>query len=486
MAMDLCHQGHLLMVVHNVPPGQLHLRPKSVKTRSLPHPPSGKKHRKRKHEAYEALATTMTSLAKEVSSLAVNQQWMMQQLTGRPAAPGEHSAGVSSSHWPAPRGATDDCEGISLIASDNLEDDYIGNRAATSPHPSDLGSDQSSSSHSVPSDASAALSDDEFIGLMCRAARRIKVEMPATTQAPPSRFDRARDATSTPSSLPVLPDFVREMTSVWQHPEAATPPMRQWAQFANINGADEVGFGAYPAMDDSIAALVLPPTALVGKDPSCPNKQCRTTEKWLRRTFYSTAFGARLMNTTSVLALYQMELIEDLSAAPAQEVVKELRKVSEVLVHLARGAAHSSGRSIASLWMARRHLWLAQSKLPEPDRNTLMKLPLSPGFTFGPGAVEMLRRAKESRESKKQWDQLLPRPPPAKRPRPGWGHASAHANGNSVPFSKSRPNAREHVQKHPAHSSAAVRHRPGTFTKPRQRGGYNPRNARPAAPPHSS
>src|SRR4029434_6353004 len=107
-----------------------------------------------------------------------------------PSAPGEHSAGASSSHWPAPRGATDDCEGISLIASDNLEDDYISNRAATSPHPSDLGSDQSSSSHSVPSDASAALSDDEFIGLMCRAARRIKVEMPATTQAPLSQFDR--------------------------------------------------------------------------------------------------------------------------------------------------------------------------------------------------------------------------------------------------------------------------------------------------------
>ena len=72
---------------------------------------------------------------------------------------------------------------------------------------------------------------------------------------------------------------------MWQHPEAATPPMRQWAQFANINGADEVGFGAYPAMDDSIAALVLLPTALVGKDPSCPNKQCRTTDKWLKRPY---------------------------------------------------------------------------------------------------------------------------------------------------------------------------------------------------------
>ena len=110
--------------------------------------------------------------------------------------------------------------------------------------------------------------------------------------------------------------------------------------------------------------------------------------------------------------------------------MKELRKVSEVLVNLARGAAHSSGRSIASLWMARRHLWLTQSKLPEPDRNTLMKLFLNPGFTFGPGAVEMLRRAKESRESKKQREQLLPRPPLAKRLRPGWGRASAHAIGN--------------------------------------------------------
>src|SRR4029434_7536748 len=48
---------------------------------------------------------------------------------------------------PCPWGATGDFEGISLIASDNLEDDYIGNRAATSPHPWDLSSDQSTQTH---------------------------------------------------------------------------------------------------------------------------------------------------------------------------------------------------------------------------------------------------------------------------------------------------------------------------------------------------
>lgn len=272
-----------------------------------------------------------------------------------------------------------------------------------------------------------------------------------------------------------------EMTSVWEHPDAANPPMRQWAQFANIHGADEVGFGAYPAMDDSIAALVLPPTALVGKDPSCPNKQCRATDKWLKKTFYNTAFGARLMNTASVLTLYQMELIDDLSAAPAQEVVEELRKVSEILVHLARGAAHSSGRSIASLWMARRHLWLAQSTLPEPDRNTLMKLPLTPGFTFGPGAVDMLRRAKELRESKKEWQQLMPRPPPPKRQRPSWGYAN-----NPNVYSRGRPNSQVNTQRQPVHASATVSRRPGSFARPRQRGSHRPRAAPPAAPQPSS
>lgn len=80
-----------------------------------------------------------------------------------------------------------------------------------------------------------------------------------------------------PCSLPVIPDFAIEIMSIWKHPEVANRPVRQWAQFANIHGANEVGFGSYPAMDYSIAALVLPPSALVGKDPSCSNKQCRAS-----------------------------------------------------------------------------------------------------------------------------------------------------------------------------------------------------------------
>ncbi|XP_063063581.1 E3 ubiquitin/ISG15 ligase TRIM25-like [Engraulis encrasicolus] len=99
-----------------------------------------------------------------------------------------------------------------------------------------------------------------------------------------------------------------------------------------------------------------------------------------------------------------MELIEDLSAAPAQELVEEFKKAFEILLHLAKGAAHSSGRSTASLWMTQRHLGLAQLKWPKQDRSRLMELPLTPGVTFGPGAADMLHRARESRVSKKEWE----------------------------------------------------------------------------------
>ncbi|XP_063054546.1 uncharacterized protein LOC134448817 [Engraulis encrasicolus] len=143
--------------------------------------------------------------------------------------------------------------------------------------------------------------------------------------------------------------------------------------------------------------------------------------------YVATTHPAATQQNTS-----EMELIEDLSAAPAQGLVEEFKKVFEILLHLAKGAAHSSGRSIASLWMAQRHLWLAQLKLPKQDRSRLMELPLTPGVAFGPGAADMLRRAKESRESKKEWEQLLPRPPPPKQNRPDKGY-SASTMANSVP-----------------------------------------------------
>lgn len=172
-------------------------------------PTSGKKHRKRKHEAYEALANTMASLVKEVSSLASSQQWVMQQLTERQTGPLGHSGETSASLQPIPQAADDDVELLSVMASDNLDGEYTGD-LATSPHPSDLSSGHGSALLSIPPETPGVLSGDEFFGLMCRATKRLHVDMPTATEAQPSLFDRRREAVNKPCSLPVLPDLTTD------------------------------------------------------------------------------------------------------------------------------------------------------------------------------------------------------------------------------------------------------------------------------------
>uniref|UniRef100_A0AAV2JSI8 Uncharacterized protein n=1 Tax=Knipowitschia caucasica TaxID=637954 RepID=A0AAV2JSI8_KNICA len=67
------------------------------------------------------------------------------------------------------------------------------------------------------------------------------------------------------------------------------------------------------------------------------------------------------------------------------------------MVQLMKEQAAVAGKSIASLWVTRRQLWLSQSPLQPEDQSGLMKLPVDPQAMFGPGAMSMLQQAQEAR-----------------------------------------------------------------------------------------
>ena len=56
-----------------------------------------------------------------------------------------------------------------------------------------------------------------------------------------------------------------------------------------------------------------------------------------------------------------------------------------------------AAKSIASLWVTRRQLWLCQSSLQSEDQSSLLRLPVDPQAMFGPGATGMLQQAQEAR-----------------------------------------------------------------------------------------
>ncbi|MGH0175396.1 UNVERIFIED_CONTAM: hypothetical protein FKN15_075246 [Acipenser sinensis] len=124
-----------------------------------------------------------------------------------------------------------------------------------------------------------------------------------------------------------------------------------------MQGASEAGLASFPPVDAAFAALVKTPTlsGLV-KDPTCPNKQCRTTEIHLKKGYLAATEAVRLSNVASLLSVYQASLVKDLPEHPSVSLGSELALVAQLLVKIAQLNARAQGRSIASLVVARRQL----------------------------------------------------------------------------------------------------------------------------------
>ncbi|MGH0137427.1 UNVERIFIED_CONTAM: hypothetical protein FKN15_009507 [Acipenser sinensis] len=253
--------------------------------------------------------------------------------------------------------------------------------------------------------------------------------------------------------LPAFPDFVKEVQSTWGTPASSPATLRKAAAFT-MQGASEAGLASFPPVGAAFAALVKSPTlsGLV-KDPTCPNKQCRITEVHLKKGYSAATEAVRLSNLASLLSVYQAALIKDLPDYPSVSLRAELGLIAQLLVKLAQLNARAQGRSIASLVVARRQLWLSQARVQEHDKAPLLDAPITPGHTFGPAVEEMLQRSAKAKEASQQLATIWPRrpfqvkrpqehqwrrTPPQHQPRPGGTKtfpASTAARGQ-IPFGR--------------------------------------------------
>ncbi|MGH0150447.1 UNVERIFIED_CONTAM: hypothetical protein FKN15_016693 [Acipenser sinensis] len=183
-------------------------------------------------------------------------------------------------------------------------------------------------------------------------------------------------------------DFIKEVQSTWGTPASAPAISRK------------AGLASFPPVGAAFAALVGTPTLSgLAKDPACPNKQCRITEVHLKMGYSAATEAVRLSNLASLLSVYQAALVKDLPDYPSVSLRTELGLIAQLLVKLAQLNARAQGRSIASLVVARRQLWLSQARVQEHDKAPLLDAPITPGHTFGPAVEEMLQRSAKAREA---------------------------------------------------------------------------------------
>ncbi|MGH0148165.1 UNVERIFIED_CONTAM: hypothetical protein FKN15_022389 [Acipenser sinensis] len=259
--------------------------------------------------------------------------------------------------------------------------------------------------------------DDSLWSLVERATRHLGLEWPATEEPRRSLFESPLAQGQQSRTLPAFPDFVKEVQSTWGTPASAPATSRKAAAFT-MQGASEAGLASFPPVGAAFAALVKSPTlsGLV-KDPTCPNKQCRITEVHLKKGYSAGTEAVRLSNLASLLSVYQAALIKDLPDYSSVSLRAELGLIAQLLVKLAQPYVRALVRSIASLVVARRQLWLSQARVQEHDKAPLLDAPITPGHTFGPAVEEMLQRSAKAKEASQQLATIWPRRPfQVKRP----------------------------------------------------------------------
>ncbi|CAL8391681.1 unnamed protein product [Arctogadus glacialis] len=169
---------------------------------------------------------------------------------------------------------------------------------------------------------------------------------------------------------------------------------RQTKAFSNMAAKEQVCCWALPAVDQDLVPLFRSPGSLFG-GPACLNKDSKAMESLLGKLHRSEA---RLANTAAILTLYTHHLSGLMQNQPVDaSLAREFQSATMCLASVSKEEAVASGRTLAQLWVVRRHLRLSQSKLQPADRDCLLRVPVEPTAMFGPQASSLLQQARDRR-----------------------------------------------------------------------------------------
>ncbi len=162
---------------------------------------------------------------------------------------------------------------------------------------------------------------------------------------------------------------------------------------------------------------------------------------------------------------------------PDPATLRELRSATDLALRATKTTAQAIGRSMASLVVLERHLWLTLTEIKDADRVSFLDAPISPSGLFGPAVKGFAERFTEAQKASQAMRHFLP-----KRSSP----AAAQSRPRTAPTQQSAKPAPAVYAPQPARtqqprgrSRSARRHPPPTRQGPRLKIALDP--VRPAS-----
>ena len=339
------------------------------------------------------------------------------------------------------------------------------------------GSVRSASSTRASSRTHASV-DAELLRLLTLAVEHLGLEWSPPAVSPPNRLDgcflpASRQAPAS-RPAPFLPELHEELAKSWNAPVSARLRSPASSALSRVDGATEKGYDRIPPVEQAVAAHLCPPSARWRSKTALPSKACRTTSAFVSRAFSAAGQAASALHTMAVLQVLQADLLRQLDEGELDKsALTDLRSATDLSLRTTKTAAQAIGRSMASLTVIERHLWLTLADMGEQERSVFLNAPLSPTGLFGPAVSGLVDRFSEVQKASQAMNLFLPR-----RSSSAAGRSNTQPPARSSTQRPSRPPASQQRQRGRPRSRSTSQHRPLPPRGPRPRVSLKPEPAK--------
>ncbi len=330
-----------------------------------------------------------------------------------PSTQREHSAVLFIQHNQRPSMAASDL--ISFGVSDNKLGDSLSLAASDAEELSGSVIDPTL----LPSSASrnARLrADKELIRIMTKAVNKLGLEWSPPEEPSRSRLDECflpgRHQALRQRSSPFFPEVHDELTKSWCAPYSSRIRPSALVALTSVDRAEEKGYEHLPPLNKSMAAHLChsSATAIGWKArASHPSKPCRATSALAGHVYSAAGQAASALHTMAVLQVFQAKMLANEVAGLDSASLKDLRSMTDLALRATKATAQAIRRSMSSLIVLERHIWLTMTEMEEADKVPFLDSPVSSGSLFEPAVEGFAERFTEAQKSPQAMRHFLPK-----------------------------------------------------------------------------
>ncbi|ROL42307.1 hypothetical protein DPX16_8186 [Anabarilius grahami] len=316
---------------------------------------------------------------------------------------------------PEQRPSADASDFVSFGGSDDeLPDDSVSLAASEPEHWVGESDDPAPLPLLEPIDHSAGM-DAELFRVLSKAVEELDLEWAPLEEPSRSRLDEwflpGRRQAPRQRSAPFFPEVHEELAKSWRAPYSARLHTSHRSALTSVDGSEEKGYEHLPPLDEAVAAHLCPPAAVGWKTKrSLPSKPCRTTSALAGRAYASAGQAASALHSMAIFQVFQAKLLRSMDESGVEEsAFRDLRSATDLALRATKAATQAIGRSMASLVVLERHLWLNLTEIKDQDKTAFLDAPVSPSGLFGPAVEGFTERFTAAQKSSQAMRHFLPK-----------------------------------------------------------------------------